>query len=133
MVDDAQITKQINDLSLVVTHEPDYVAVFGYGSANLRDFYLAIDVTAVAAATHANTRVLIDLLAVRQSLSYAEHLMLGARVAERLAFAERVATIVPEQYRSGASERAAQKSGLGLHAFTRREDAIAWLVQPAGD
>jgi hypothetical protein len=131
MVDDAEITKQINDLSLAVTHEADYVSVMGYGSASLRDFFLAIDVMAVAAATHANRRVLIDLLAVRQSLSYAEHLMLGARVAERLASAERVATIVPEQYRSGASEKAAQKSGLMLHAFTGRGDAIAWLREPA--
>ena len=130
MVDDAQITKQINDLSLAVTHEPGYVSVVGYGSASLRDFFLTIDVIAVAAATHAGKRVLIDLVAVRQSLSYAEHLMLGARVAERLSFAERVATLVPEQYRSGASERAAQKSGLELHAFTRREDAIAWLMEP---
>jgi len=130
MVDDAEITKQINDLSLAVTHEADYVSVIGYGSASLRDFFLAIDVMAVAAATHANRRVLIDLLAVRQSLSYAEHLSLGARVAERLSSAERVATIVPEQYRSGASEKAAQKSGLLLHAFTRREDAITWLTEP---
>ena len=125
----APVTRKINDFSLVVTHEPAYVTVIGHGSATLRDFFLGIDVIAVAAATHADKRVLIDLLAVRQSLSFAEHLTLGGRVAERLSFAQRVATIVPEQYRSGASEKAAQKSGLVLHAFTKREEAVAWLVE----
>ena len=49
-------------------------------------------------------------------------------MAERLASVQRVATIVPASSRTGSSEKAAQKTGLALRAFTDFKDALAWVV-----
>jgi hypothetical protein len=121
-------TRRIEELTIEQAQEGGYLCVTGHGAATLREFFLAIDVIALTVATQGNKRVLIDLLGVRQALSFSDHLMLGARVAERLASAERIATVVPTQYRSGSSEKAAQKSGLALQAFVTPSDALAWLL-----
>jgi hypothetical protein len=73
----------------------------------------------------------MDLRETQQELKFTEHLQLGARVAERLAFVDRVATIVPASSRSGSSEKAAQKTGLRLRTFTDFKEALAWLVSDA--
>lgn len=98
------------------------------GPATLADFFVAIDRTAEAVRRGHYRRVLIDLRETQQNLKFTEHLALGARVAERLAFVERVATIVTQQSRSGSSEKAAQKTGLHLRTFTDFKEALAWVV-----
>jgi hypothetical protein len=120
-------TRQIDQLAIELGEDTGFLSVIARGAASLREFFLAIDVIAVTVATQGHKRVLIDLLGVQQSLSFSEHLMLGSRVAERLAGAERIATVVPTQYRTGSSEKAAQKGGLALQAFVTRSDALAWL------
>lgn len=118
---------QIQGLSLAMDGEGGFLSVTGRGSATLADFHAAIEAIAATAREEAQSCVLIDLRAVQQSLAFSDHLMMGARIAERLAFARKVATVVPEQYRSGASEKAAQKTGLKLRAFTDRDEAQRWL------
>ena len=98
------------------------------GPATLADFYGAIERTAEAVRRGRHRRVLIDLRGAQQTLKFTEHLQLGARAAERLAFVDRVATLVPTASRTGTSEKAAQKTGLQLRAFTEFKEAVAWLV-----
>ena len=98
------------------------------GPATLAEFYDAIDLAAEAARRGHHRRLLIDLRGAQQSLKFTEHLQLGARAAERLAFVERVASLVPADSRTGSSEKAAQKTGLQLRTFTDFKEALEWLV-----
>lgn len=74
-------------------------------------------------------RAVLDLLAVDIDLSFTDHLQLGSFVAEQLQHLERVASVVPARYRTGTSEKAAQKGGLSLHTFTDRAAALAWVLE----
>ena len=98
------------------------------GPAALDDFFTAIEMVAEAMRRSHQRRLLIDLREARQELKFTEHLQLGSRIADRLAFVERVATIVPAANRTGSSEKAAQKTGLHLRAFTDFKEALAWVV-----
>ena len=98
------------------------------GPATLADFFNVIERTAEAVRRGHQRRVLIDLRETTQNLKFTEHLQLGARVAERLAFVDKVATIVPAASKTGSSEKAAQKNGLDLRTFTHFKDALEWLV-----
>ena len=107
---------------------PGFLLATARGTATLADFFEGIERTAEAVRRGHYRRVLIDLRQTQQELKFTEHLQLGARVAERLAFAERVATIVPATSRTGSSEKAAQKTGLHLRTFTDFKEALAWVV-----
>jgi hypothetical protein len=76
--------------------------------------------------------VVLDLLDVAIELAFTDHLQLGSYVAQQLQHVERVASLVPDRYRTGTSEKAAQKGGLLLRTFTDRDAAFAW-VREASD
>jgi hypothetical protein len=112
-----------------LTARDGYLLVESRGEADLEDFYLGIDYAAIVAMRDGHTRVLFDLRATKQSLPFSSHLLLGQQVARSFDFADRVASVVPQEYRTGSSEKAAQKSGLNLHAFVDLDEAVQWLTQ----
>jgi len=113
---------------VVIEEHEKFLLATARGPATLADFFAAIDQIAQALRRGRQRRALVDLRQAQQALKFTEHLQLGARVADRLAFADRVATLVPASSRSGNSEKAAQKSGLRLRTFTDFKEALAWLV-----
>jgi len=76
-------------------------------------------------------RAMLDLVELEVELAFTDHLQLGSYVAEQLQHLERVASVVPERYRTGTSEKAAQKGGLLLRTFADREAARRWLEESA--
>jgi hypothetical protein len=114
-------------LDVSVAREAGLLAVKARGAATLADFKGFADLIATICREEQREFVLVDLLDVAQSLSFTEHLQLGVYIAERLGFLTRMATVVPEEARSGNSERAAQKSGLRLRTFTDLAQARAWV------
>ena len=115
-------------LDVSVTREDELLVVKGRGAAQLADIKGFGDLIATICRDEQRGLVLVDLLDVRQSLTFTEHLQLGVYMAERLSFLTRMATVVPLEYRTGNSERAAQKSGLKLRTFTDLAEARAWLA-----
>jgi hypothetical protein len=105
-----------------------YVLVEASGPANLAELCACMDFAAALAHRTNSSRALLNLLHVEIALSFTEHLQLGAHAAERLKALERVASVVPARYRTGSSEKAAQKSGLHLRTFTSLEEGLAWLA-----
>ena len=106
-----------------------YLLVEGCGPATLAELCAFMDfVAALAHWTHRD-RAVLDLLQVEISLSFTEHLHLGSYAAERLRQLERVASVVPQRYRTGSSEKAAQKSGLHLRTFTSLDEGVAWVAE----
>jgi hypothetical protein len=106
-----------------------YLLVRAQGPATLADLCGAADLVATVARMNARRRALVDLLATEQHLPFTEHLQLGTYVAQALASLERVATVITSANRSGASEKAAQKSGLKLRTFLDLEEARHWILE----
>ena len=109
-------------------HEHPYLLALVSGPATLADLCGAADLVATVARLKGYRRALIDMVGMQPRLSFTDHLQLGSYVAAALDDLERVATVVTAQVRSGASEKAAQKSGLGLRAFVDGDEARAWLT-----
>jgi hypothetical protein len=113
--------------SLCAPRGMPYLVVEAWGPANLAELCACVDFAAELAHRTQRSRALLNLLEVEIALSFTEHLQLGAHAAERLKSLERVASVVPERFRTGSSEKAARKSGLHLRTFTSLEEGIAWL------
>jgi hypothetical protein len=111
-------------------HDQPYLLARISGPAVLADLCGAADLIATVARLKGYRRALIDMLGMQPQLSFTDHLQLGSYVAAALDDLQRVATVVTVPVRSGASEKAAQKSGLGLRAFTDDDEARAWLAAP---
>lgn len=114
-------------LSVMVQRDAEWLTITAAGPATLSDFKGFADLIARICQDEHRDTVLVDLREVEQSLSFTEHLQMGAYIAQRLAFLSRMATVVPPVARSGNSERAAQKSGLQLRTFTDMDEALGWL------
>jgi len=97
------------------------------GTASFADLCGMASMVGVTTSRTSERRAVLDLLAVDTELAFTDHLQLGSYVAEQLQHLARVASVVPQRYRTGTSEKAAQKSGLLLQTFTDREAALAWV------
>ena len=114
-------------LAVTVQREGDLLMVVGQGRAALADLKGFADLVATICADEQRQRVLVNLLEVDQDLTFTDHLQLGVYIADKLGFLRKMATVVPAHYRSGNSERAAQKSGLKLRTFLSLTEARDWL------
>jgi hypothetical protein len=119
--------------NIAVHHGPEYLLVVCAGRSTLADLLGAADLIARIAAVRGYRRALIDLTATEPELAFTEHLQLGAHVAASLAFLDRVSTVVSPRYRTGVSEKAAQKEGLRLRTFTSLEEAQMWMGDAPGE
>jgi hypothetical protein len=114
--------------SLTVHHAPTHLRIQASGPAGLADLCGAIDLAGGIAARLEYRFAVLDLLGVDIELGFTDHLHLGTYAAERLGELARVASVVPQRYRTGTSEKAAQKSGLHLRTFTDLDEAAAWVL-----
>ena len=113
--------------NITVTPIEGRLHVVANGDAGLPEFIGLADLVGAVARGHGHRRVLIDLLGVQPHLAFTEHLQLGTHLGELANDLDRVATVVPAAQRTGASEKAAQKTGIGLRTFTDAGAAIGWL------
>ncbi|HEY8358737.1 MAG TPA: hypothetical protein VIL30_14865 [Ramlibacter sp.] len=115
-----------------ITVHPDQalLLVEASGTATLAELCAYMDFVAALARSRRARQAVLNLLAVDIQFSFTDHLTLGAHAAQALHELERVASVVNGKYRSGTSEKAAQKSGLRLRTFTDLAEGLAWV---AGD
>jgi hypothetical protein len=118
-------------LAVTVQRENDLLMASAQGRATLADLKGLADLVATICTDEQRQRVLVNLLDVDQDLAFTDHLQLGMYIAEKLAFLQKMATVVPPHYRSGNSERAAQKSGLKIRTFLSLTEARDWLDEGA--
>ena len=114
-------------LAVTVLREGDLLVVVGQGRATLADLKGFADLVATVCTDEQRQRALVNLLEVDQDLAFTDHLQLGVYIADKLGFLRKMATVVPGQYRTGNSERAAQKSGLKIRTFLSLSEARDWL------
>lgn len=116
--------------ALVAHHRADHLVVEASGQGGLAELCACMDFTGSLARASGYRKAVLDLRALEVTLSFTEHLQLGAHAADRLQGLQRVASVVPAKYRTGTSEKAARKSGLPLKTFTSLQEGIAWLAEP---
>ncbi|MES3001786.1 MAG: STAS/SEC14 domain-containing protein [Pseudomonadota bacterium] len=71
--------------------------------------------------------LLVDMRSVRSLTSFTEHYAIGEAVARSLAHLRKVASVVPADRVTRASEKTAQRAGVNLTVFTNEREAIEWL------
>jgi hypothetical protein len=116
-------------LKLTLHHRADHLEIEAHGPATFADLCGIADLVGTVCAKKGWRRAAMNLLGVEIALGFTDHLQLGGHVAQQLRHLDRVASIVPERYRTGTSEKAAQKAGLQLRTFTVREEALRWLAE----
>ena len=124
----ARLAPPMPALSLTIHHGPAFLQVDANGPAGLADLCGMADLMGTVCARQGYHRGVMNLLGVEIGLSFTDHLQLGTYVAQQLRHLERVASVVPERYRTGTSEKAAQKAGLQLRTFTSLEEGLAWVA-----
>ena len=115
-------------LSYNVVHRDRHSIVRAEGEPTLGEFLAFLQDLADESAGWANKRLLVDLRGVRSLTTPTEHYAVGEAAARLLKHMHRVASVVPPDRITRASEKTAQRSGLNLVVFTDEGAALAWLL-----
>lgn len=116
--------------TITVRPRPDCLLVEATGTASLAELCSYMDFVAALAGKQNQRRAVLNLLDLDVQFSFTDHLNLGAHAAAKLAQLDRVASVVNPRYRTGTSEKAAQKMGLKLRTFTSLDEGLDWVLRP---
>ena len=118
-------------MSLRFTHEHrvGYSVVRVEGEPSLGQFLSFLHLVGVETAGWPVKRVLFDLRGVRTLTTFTEHYAVGEEAVRQLHHLHRIASVVPADRITRASEKTAQRSGVNLRVFTSEAEAIAWLAE----
>ncbi len=112
-----------------VEHRDRYTVVrIDAGEPALDAFLAIIALLGTQAQGWPNDCVLVDLRSVRTLKSAAEHQAVGQAVVRHFAHVRRMASVVPADRITRASEKTAQRGGVDLRVFTGEGEAISWLT-----
>ena len=115
-------------LKYQISRLPRFVRFEVSGEATLAEMDRLIDDVAQVTAAAGDSRVLVNLLGVREHLKFTDHYAIGELVARRLSHLQRLASVVPGNRRTGTSEKVANAQGTALRVFVSEAEAGAWLV-----
>jgi hypothetical protein len=111
-----------------VEQRDGYMVVRVIGDPALGEFLQFIEQLGRESAAWKTRRALVDLRSVRSLKSFTEHYAVGEAAARHLAHLDKLASVVPADRITRASEKTAQRSGFNLVVFTDEGAAIAWLA-----
>jgi hypothetical protein len=106
-----------------------YAVVRVEGEPTLGEFNAFIEAMAAESAAWPVKRALFDLRSVRTLTTFTEHYSVGEQVVRHLRHLHRIASVVPGDRITRASEKTARQSGVNLTVFTNEAEAIAWLQE----
>ena len=115
-------------LSFKVEHREGYSVVRVDGEPSLGQFLSFLHVIGVETSGWPVKRVLFDLRGVRTLTSFTEHYAVGEEIARQLKHLRRIASLVPPDRITHASEKTARQSGINITVFTEEGEAIDWLT-----
>lgn len=97
------------------------------GEPTLGEFLEFVRTLAMESVAWSTRRVLIDLRSVRTLTTFTEHYAIGEEVARTMGHMERMASVVPADRITRASEKMARQGGANLTVFTSEGEALEWL------
>lgn len=115
-------------LSYRVEHRNGYAVVRVDGNPTLGQFLSFLQLMGVESAAFPSRRVLFDLRGVRSLTEAGEHRAVGEEVVRRLGHLERIASVVPPDRLTRASEKTAREGGVDITVFIEEGEAIRWLT-----
>ncbi|WP_298929615.1 STAS/SEC14 domain-containing protein [uncultured Ramlibacter sp.] len=118
-------------ISFQVEQRTRYAVVRVDGEPALEEFLDFIAQIGAQSQAWPTPRLLVDLRSIRSLKSFTEHYAIGGAVARHMAHLNQVASVVPADRITRASEKTAQKAGVNLAVFTSEGGAIAWLTGAA--
>lgn len=118
-------------VGFTVEHRALYAVIRVQGEPTLAEFIGFVEDVGVQTRDWPTRRLLVDLRNVRTLKSFTEHYAIGGAVVTHLHHMEMVASVVPADRITRASEKRARQSGVNLSVFTSEGEAIAWLEAAA--
>jgi hypothetical protein len=115
-------------LDFGVEHREGYSVVRLAGEPSLGQFLSFLQLMGVETSGWPARRVLFDLRGIRTLTSFTEHYAVGEEASRQLQHLYRIASLVPPDRITRASEKTARRSGLNLTVFTDEAEALAWLL-----
>lgn len=115
-------------LSFKVEHRKGYSVVRVDGEPSLGQFLSFLHLIGVETSGWPAKRVLFDLRGVRTLTTFTEHYAVGEEIARQLKHLHRIASVVPPDRITRASEKTARQSGINITVFTEEGEALAWLT-----
>lgn len=111
-----------------VEQRPQYAVIRVEGEPTLAEFLAFVEQMAVESRNWPVLRALVDLRSIRTLTAFTEHYAVGEAVARHMGHLRQVASVVPADRITRASEKTAQKAGFNLAVFTSEGEAITWLT-----
>jgi hypothetical protein len=110
-------------------HRAGYSVVRVEGEPTLDEFLSFLHRVGIETAGWPVKRVMFDLRGVRTLTTFTEHYAVGEETARQLRHLHRIASVVPADRITRASEKTAQQAGVNVRVFTSEAEAIEWLME----
>ena len=117
-------------ISFHVAHRDSYAVVRVEGEPTLAEFLDFVETVGAQSAGWPTDCALFDLRSVRTLKTFTDHYSVGEAVAKHLRHLRKVASVVPADRLTRASEKTARQSGVALSVFISEGEAMQWLVSP---
>jgi len=118
----------VTDVLLHYTHGPEFAVVEITALAFFEAAEPALRQIAARTRHFRDRRLLVNLLDVVGTLGAEEQRMLGLLAWRHLSHMDKVASLVPADKLTHASEQAARSQGMELRVFAGLTEAIEWLT-----
>lgn len=109
-------------------HREGYSVIRVEGEPTLGEFLAFLQRVGKETAAWPVKRVMFDLRGVRTLTTFTEHHAVGEESARQLHHLQRIASVVPADRITRASEKTAQRAGVNVRVFINEAEAIAWLA-----
>ena len=109
-------------------HREGYSVIRVEGEPTLGEFLAFLQRVGKETSAWPVKRVMFDLRGVRTLTTFTEHYAVGEESARQLHHLHRIASVVPADRITRASEKTAQRAGVNIRVFTSESEAIAWLA-----
>lgn len=114
-----------------VAYREGYAVARADGEPDLGEFIRMVQDLGAQSRNWPRDRLLVDLRGVRTMRSFTEHYAIGEEVGRQLGHLRKVASLVPADRITRASEKTARRAGVNLTVFTDEAQALAWLLSDA--
>lgn len=116
------------EFAVTVEHLPGYALVRLQGAPSLGQALGVIESLAADSRSWPQRLVLFDLRGITTLREFTEHYALGQGVARNLQHFRKLASLVPPDRITRASEKTAKQFGANLSVFVDEASAVEWLL-----
>jgi hypothetical protein len=110
-----------------IEQRASFMVVRADGEPDLAEFLAFVEDVPLASRQWPLQRLLVDLRGIRTLTSFTEHYAVGEAVGRSMGHMRRIASLVPADRITRASEKTAQRAGVNMAVFTSEAEAVAWL------